>query len=166
MLIGETPGNQEDLAGHPFVGAAGNLLDEALAAVGIDRKSTYVTNVVKHFKWNPRGRLRLHGKPTASEIAACRPWLEAELDAVSPEIIVCLGATAAQALLGKNFRVTRQHGEVLSGLDGERIVATYHPAAVLRAPDDRRAAMRAEFVKDLQTVSDWLGKTKVRRAAK
>lgn len=158
ILIGETPGDQEDLTGHPFVGAAGRLLNEALAEAGIDRKTTYVTNAVKHFKWTPRGKRRLHAKPTSREIAACRPWLDAELNAVSARLIVCLGATAAQALLGKNFRVIRQRGEILPGPNETSILATYHPSAILRAPDDQRTQMRAEFVSDLQKAAAWLAK--------
>ena len=150
FLVGETPGDAEDQAGHPFVGPAGALLDLALEAAGIDRQEVFVTNVVKHFKWEPRGKRRLHAKPSSREIAACRPWLEAELALVRPRIIVCLGATAAQALLGRTFRVTKQRGEIVSG-DFGKVIATYHPAAVLRAPDeDRRQQMRQELIDDLR----------------
>jgi uracil-DNA glycosylase family protein len=162
MLIGETPGDQEDLAGHPFVGAAGRLLDETLAAVGIDRKRTYVTNAVKHFKWTPRGKRRLHGKPSSREIGACRPWLDAELEAISPQIIVCLGATAAQALLGKTFRVTRQRGELITDATGHNILATFHPSAILRAPEASRKVMREQFVSDLRIAAQWLAKRAAR----
>ncbi|HTU26358.1 MAG TPA: UdgX family uracil-DNA binding protein [Pirellulales bacterium] len=159
MLVGETPGDQEDLSGHPFVGAAGRLLDELLAAAGIDRAETYVTNVVKHFKWEPRGKRRLHAKPSSREIAACRPWLDAELATVEPALIVCLGATAARALLGSGFRVTRERGKVLESERGEKILATYHPSAVLRTPDEaRRHAMRDEMLADLHVAAEWLGK--------
>ena len=165
MLIGETPGDLEDLAGHPFVGAAGRLLNEALAEVGIDRKTIYVTNAVKHFKWIARGKRRLHAKPTSREIAACRPWLDAELAAVQAKLVVCLGATAAQALLGKAFRVTRQRGEFVAGPDNRTILATYHPSAILRAPDDRRDEMRVEFLHDLKLAAEWLSAAARRRAA-
>jgi uracil-DNA glycosylase len=150
VLVGETPGDTEDQAGHPFVGPAGVLLDHSLEAAGINRCEVFVTNVVKHFKWEPRGKRRLHAKPSAREIEACRPWLEAELALIHPRVIVCLGATAAQALLGRTFRVTRRRGEIVSG-DFGKIVATYHPAAVLRTPDeDRRQQMRQELIDDLR----------------
>jgi uracil-DNA glycosylase len=153
VLVGETPGDEEDKAGHPFVGPAGALLDEALEAAGIDRKHVYVTNVVKHFKWEPRGKRRLHAKPSSREIAACRPWLDAELELVRPRVIVCLGATAAQALLGRDFRVTKQRGEVLSASQGS-VVATYHPAAVLRAPAaDLRQQMKQALIDDLRVAA-------------
>jgi uracil-DNA glycosylase len=156
MFVGEQPGDKEDLAGHPFVGPAGRILDQALVEAGIDRAEVYVTNVVKHFKWSSgeRGKRRIHKKPRYSEIRACRPWLDAELRLVQPRVLVCLGATAAQALLGKSFRITRQRGQpVASGL-APYVVATVHPSAILRAPsdDDRRAQMR-EFVKDMRTVA-------------
>jgi uracil-DNA glycosylase len=157
MLVGETAGDQEDLAGRPFVGAAGRLLDEALVEVGIDRKTTYVTNIVKHFKWTPRGKRRLHAKPSSREIAACFPWLEAEIQSVDPELIVCLGATAAQGLLGRDFRITRQRGEILESPRAAHVLATYHPAAVLRAPEESaRRAMRADLVSDLTVAANWL----------
>ncbi|MBL9094632.1 MAG: UdgX family uracil-DNA binding protein [Planctomycetaceae bacterium] len=135
MIVGETPGDKEDLEGEPFVGPAGRLLDEALAAAHTDRKQVYVTNAVKHFKWEPRGTRRLHKKPSAREESACRPWLKAEFEVVRPHVILCLGATAAQALLGRKFRLTRRRGEIMSGEVCDRIIATYHPSAVLRAPD-------------------------------
>jgi DNA polymerase len=157
MLVGETPGDQEDRAGHPFVGPAGRLLDEVLEAVGIDRRDVFVTNAVKHFKWEPRGKRRLHKKPSAREAAACRPWFLAELEAVEPHTIVCLGATAAQALLGRDFRLTRDHGKPLPGRlssDGRRspwIVATWHPSAVLRAPTtEDRTKLKQTLIADLR----------------
>jgi uracil-DNA glycosylase family protein len=153
MLIGEQPGHDEDLAGHPFVGPAGRLLNRALVAAGIARADVYVTNVVKHFKWEPRGKRRIHAKPGPSEIAACMPWLQAELDLVKPDVVVCLGATAAQALLGSGFRVTRQRGEWVTSPWAPRVLATVHPSSILRAPDD--AARRREFeglVADLAVV--------------
>jgi uracil-DNA glycosylase len=153
VLVGEMPGDEEDRTGHPFVGPAGALLDQALESVGIERTKVFITNVVKHFKWEPRGKRRLHAKPSSREIAACRPWLDAELELVRPRVIVCLGATAAQALLGRNFRVTKQRGEVLSGPYGN-VVATYHPAAVLRAPDgEAREQMRQTLFDDLRTAA-------------
>ena|SRR2546422_3628327 len=154
MLVGEQPGNEEDLAGRPFVGPAGTLLDRALDAAGIERGRVYVTNVVKHFKWEPRGKRRIHQKPNAHEIAACRPWLEAEIAAVKPRVIVCLGATAAQALLGRQFRVTRDRGRLVDSPLGVKLLATVHPSAILRAPDDesRRSEMR-RFVEDLKHVA-------------
>src|SRR5436305_6338065 len=136
MLVGEQPGDREDREGHPFVGPAGRLLDEALEEAGIDRTRAYVTNVVKHFKWQARGKRRIHAKPSWSEIAACRPWLEAEIAVVEPRAIVCLGATAAQTLLGRQFRVTRQRGELLSSPLAGIVTATVHPSAILRAPDE------------------------------
>jgi uracil-DNA glycosylase family protein len=159
MLVGETPGDREDIEGRPFVGAAGRLLDEALAEVGIERDSVYVTNAVKHFKWTPRGKRRLHAKPSAREMTACRPWLEAEISILAPKLIVCLGATAAQALLGRLFRVTQQRGKLLSQESGREILATYHPSAVLRAPDEEtRRRMRREFFSDLKIAAEWLGR--------
>jgi DNA polymerase len=154
MLVGEQPGNDEDLAGRPFIGPAGRLLDEALAAAGIDRDDAYVTNVVKHFKWTPRGKRRIHQKPNAREIGACRPWLDAELDLVKPAVLVCLGATAAQALLGRTFRVSRQRGVFVPSPLAPRVMATVHPSSILRAPDDeaRRAEME-RFVADLRKVA-------------
>jgi DNA polymerase len=150
MMIGEQPGDQEDLTGKPFVGPAGRLLDDVLLEVGIPRDEVYVTNAVKHFKWTPRGKRRLHGKPTAREVAACRPWLEMEIRSVQADMIVCLGATAAQSLLGSKFRITQQRGEVLKTEFAHWLLATWHPSAILRAPDpDARAAMRKEFTSDL-----------------
>jgi DNA polymerase len=154
MLVGEQPGNEEDLSGRPFVGPAGRLLDRALAAAGIDRRSVYVTNSVKHFKWEPRGKRRIHQKPSAGEVRACRPWLEAEIGAVRPRAIVCLGATAAQALLGRAFRVTEHRGELVASPLAPLVMATVHPSSILRAPDD--AARRAELdqlVEDLTTLA-------------
>jgi DNA polymerase len=154
MLVGECPGDQEDLQGRPFVGPAGRLLDEALVAAGIPRDEVYVTNAVKHFKWEPRGKRRLHAKPSAREMAACRPWLEAEMDVIKPRAIVCLGATAAQALLGRAFRVTRQRGQLLPSDWGPKVLATYHPSAVLRSPHERdRHRMRQEMIDDLRVVA-------------
>jgi uracil-DNA glycosylase len=151
ILVGEVPGDQEDLAGKPFVGPAGRLLDDALAEAGINRKIVYVTNAVKHFKWEPRGKRRLHAKPSAREITACRPWLEAEIRTIEPRTIVCLGATAAQSLLGRTFRLTQHFGEAMHSQWAERVFATYHPSAILRAPDhDERLRMRKEFVKHLK----------------
>lgn len=143
MMVGEQPGHEEDLAGRPFVGPAGRLLDRALAAAAIDRDDVYVTNVVKHFKWEPRGKRRIHAKPNQTEIAACLPWLQAELDVVEPKVVVCLGATAAQALLGSRFRVTKERGRWVKAPWAERVLATVHPSAILRAPDDE--ARRREF---------------------
>jgi uracil-DNA glycosylase family protein len=159
MMVGEQPGDREDREGHPFVGPAGKLLDRCLEEAGIDRATVYVTNAVKHFKWEPRGKLRLHKKPSAAEIFACRPWLEAEVEAVKPALIVCLGATAAQALLGSGFRVTREHGTVQHREGWPPIVATAHPASILRAPsdEDRHRQMDA-FVADLRAAGDLLRK--------
>jgi DNA polymerase len=157
VMVGEQPGNEEDLAGHPFVGPAGKLLDRALAAAGIDRGAVYVTNAVKHFKWQPRGKRRLHEKPRDDDVEACLPWLEAEIAAVAPAIIVALGATAAQAMLGKSFRVTKQRGEVFPQPDGPPILATIHPSAVLRAPDsEARERELALLVADLAKVAPFL----------
>jgi uracil-DNA glycosylase len=158
VLVGETPGDEEDKSGHPFVGQAGALLDQTLEAAGINRQDVFVTNVVKHFKWEPRGKRRLHAKPSSREIAACRPWLEAELRLIGPRIIVCLGATAAQALLGRDFRVTKNRGEVMSGPLGT-VVATYHPAAVLRATDhDVRQEMKQSLIDDLRVAARVIAK--------
>ena len=158
MLVGEQPGDAEDLAGHPFVGPAGKLLDRALEEAGIDRTLVYVTNVVKHFKWEPRGKRRIHAKPSAGEIGACRPWLETEIALVRPRVLVCLGATAAQALLGKSFKVSRQRGEFIPSSLAPLVTATVHPSSVLRAPDDetRREEMR-RFVADLSRVAAAIG---------
>lgn len=153
LLVGEQPGDEEDRQGLPFVGPAGRLLDEALAGAGIDRDRTYVTNAVKHFKWSPaegRGKRRIHQKPNAGEIRACHPWLLAEIEAVQPDVIVCMGATAAQALLGSAFRVTKQRGVPIPFTSGARIVATVHPSSILRAPDSETRRIELQrFVADL-----------------
>jgi DNA polymerase len=153
MLVGEQPGNDEDLAGHPFVGPAGRILDEALEAAGIERNRAYVTNVVKHFKWEPRGKRRIHARPKAGEIGACRPWLDAEIAVVHPRVIVCLGATAAKALLGASFKVSVERGRFVDSPLAPLVTATVHPSSILRQPDSnaRREAMRA-FVGDLKKV--------------
>ena len=160
MLVGEQPGDAEDLAGHPFVGPAGRLLDTALEEAGIDRSQVYVTNVVKHFKWEPRGKRRIHAKPNAAEIGACRVWLEVEIALVKPRVLVCLGATAAQALLGKSFKVSQQRGTVVPSPLAPIVSATVHPSSILRAPDDetRREEMR-RFVKDLRTIAREISKS-------
>ena len=153
MLVGEQPGDAEDLAGQPFVGPAGRLLDRALTEAGIDRARVYVTNVVKHFKWEPRGKRRIHAKPNTTEIGACRPWLDAEIALVKPRVLVCLGATAAQALLGRGFKVTRQRGTFVQSPLAPLVTATVHPSSILRSPDEesRRQELR-EFVADLRKV--------------
>jgi DNA polymerase len=157
MLVGEQPGNDEDLAGAPFVGPAGRVLDRALEEVGVPRRDVYVTNVVKHFKWVAQGKRRIHAKPSPLEIGACLPWLEAELDFVKPEALVCLGATAAQALLGAKFRVTRQRGEWVSARWAPNVMATIHPSAILRAPDEEaRHAEMERFVADLRLLREVL----------
>jgi uracil-DNA glycosylase family protein len=157
MLVGEQPGNEEDLAGHPFVGPAGRLLDDALEQAGIDRKQAYVTNVVKHFKWEPRGKRRIHAKPNSVEIAACVPWLEAELEVVKPRALVCLGATAAQALLGRQFRVTQQRGTFVESSLARYVTATVHPSSILRAPDaETRHQEMSRFIDDLKRVAEVL----------
>jgi len=153
MLVGEQPGDREDRAGRPFVGPAGRLLDDALEEAGIDRTRAYVTNVVKHFKWTARGKRRIHAKPSWSEVAACRPWLDAELEVVQPQVLVCLGATAAQALLGRSFRVTKQRGEELESNLAPHVVATIHPSAILRADGEDRERELAAFVDDLRVVA-------------
>src|SRR5688572_22192673 len=154
MFVGEQPGNDEDLQGKPFVGPAGKLLDQALEEAGINRDDVYVTNMVKHFKWEPKGKRRIHKKPNAREIAACRPWLEAELEVVKPEVLVCLGASAAQALLGREFRVSQQRGEFVESPLATHVMATVHPSSILRAPDDEtRRAERKRFVEDLKKVA-------------
>jgi uracil-DNA glycosylase family protein len=151
LLIGEQPGDYEDVAGRPFVGPAGKIMDRALAEAGIDRKHVYVTNAVKHFKWEPRGKRRIHQKPNSREIAACKPWLEAELRLVKPKLVVCLGATAGQAIFGPSFRVTRERGKVLSSKLAPRVVATVHPSSLLRQPDEEsREREYAHFVSDLR----------------
>ena len=154
LFVGEQPGDQEDLAGLPFVGPSGRLLDDAMEEAGIDRRSAYVTNAVKHFKWEPRGKRRIHKKPNAREIAACKPWLAAELAVVRPRVVVALGATAAQALLGPAFRVTRDRGKIVESAEFGRVIATVHPSSILRAPDDSaRRAERRRFVADLRRVA-------------
>ena len=159
VLVGEQPGDREDLEGRPFVGPAGRLLDEALQDAGIDRDAAYVTNAVKHFKWQPRGKRRIHQKPNAAEIAACRPWLDAELAVVRPEVLVCLGATAAQALLGGSFRVTRDRGRLVESPLAPATLATVHPSSILRAPDDEtRRRERRLFVDDLRVAALELGR--------
>jgi DNA polymerase len=158
MFVGEQPGDVEDLSGHPFVGPAGKLLDRALAEARIERAQVYVTNVVKHFKWEPRGKRRIHKKPNAGEIAACRPWLDAEIARVKPHAIVCLGATAAQALLGRQFKVTAHRGEFITSPLAPVVLATVHPSSLLRAPDEEtRRRETNRFIDDL---------LKVRRALK
>jgi uracil-DNA glycosylase len=159
VLVGEQPGDKEDLSGKPFVGPAGALLDKALVEAGIDRKEVYVTNAVKHFNWEPRGKRRIHKKPNALHIAACRPWLDAEIAAIKPQVIVCLGATAAQALLGKSFRVTQSRGELMPSELAPYILATVHPSSILRAPDeDSRHEEMAKFIADLRKVKSVLEK--------
>ncbi|HTZ73922.1 MAG TPA: UdgX family uracil-DNA binding protein [Candidatus Aquilonibacter sp.] len=154
MFVGEVPGDQEDLAGKPFVGPAGNLLNKALAEAGIDRSKAYVTNAVKHFNWEPRGKRRIHKKPSAAEISACRPWLDAEISRLKPRVIVCLGATAAQALLGKDFRVTQHRGQFIDSPLAPYVAATVHPSSVLRAPDDEtRHEEMKRFVADLKKIA-------------
>src|SRR5438477_5964504 len=151
MLVGEQPGDYEDVAGKPFVGPAGKIMDRALEEAGINRKDVYVTNAVKHFKWEPRGKRRIHQKPNSREIAACRPWLEAELRLVKPKLVVCLGATAGQTIFGPTFRVTRERGKVLSSKLAPKVVATVHPSSLLRQPDEEsRDREYARFVVDLK----------------
>jgi len=153
LFIGEQPGDQEDLAGRPFVGPAGRVLDEALVEVGIPRKEVFVTNAVKHFKWEPRGKRRIHQKPTLGEVKACRPWLETEIALVKPQGIVCLGATAAQSLLGPQFRITRDRGRFFDSEWASWITATIHPSAILRMPDrEKREEARALFLEDLRKI--------------
>jgi uracil-DNA glycosylase len=159
MLVGEQPGDQEDIQGRPFVGPAGKILDKALEEVGIDRNEVYVTNAVKHFKWEPRGKRRIHKKPNSMEITACKPWIEAEIQVVQPEVIVCLGATAAQALLGRQFKVSTQRGVWVESPLAPFVMATVHPSSLLRAPDDetrRRETVR--FIADLERVHEALKK--------
>ena len=154
MLVGEQPGNDEDLAGRPFVGPAGRLLDRALAEAGLDRRATYVTNAVKHFKWTPRGKRRIHEKPTAREVEACRPWFQTELDLVKPDLVVALGATAAQSLLGPAVRVTKERGHVLDAPLGARVLLTVHPSSLLRITDDAERDQAMErFVADLRVAA-------------
>jgi uracil-DNA glycosylase len=154
VFVGEQPGNDEDLAGKPFVGPAGRLLDTALEQAGIDRSKAYVTNVVKHFKWEAAGKRRIHKKPNAREIAACRPWLEAELAVLKPAVLVCLGATAAQALLGRDFRVSEQRGQFVPSPLAPHVMATVHPSSILRTPDrEARHAAERQFIQDLKKVA-------------
>lgn len=161
MLVGEQPGDKEDIAGHPFVGPAGRLLDEALEEAGIDRSSVYVTNAVKHFSWtaDERGKRRIHKKPRYSEVQACRPWLEAEIGVTKPWVIVCLGATAAQALLGKDFSVTQQRGKFVKSSLAPRVMATVHPSSILRAQDEpSRREQKQAFIRDLMVAAREIGK--------
>jgi len=151
VFVGEQPGDQEDLEGRPFVGPAGKLLDQALEEAGIDREQVYVTNVVKHFKWKSQGKRRIHQKPNWKEIGACRPWLDAEIAVLKPRVLVCLGATAAQALLGRDFRVSRQRGELVESPLAEKTIATVHPSSILRAED--RDVQFEEFVRDLRKIA-------------
>ena len=154
MLVGEQPGDKEDLAGKPFVGPAGRVLDEALEAAGIDRSTVFITNAVKHFKWRPAGKRRLHEKPNRSEIAACRLWLDAELALLKPQVVVALGATAAQALIAPNFKVTQQRGKLIPSPLAPHVMATVHPSSILRAPDEAARAREMErFVSDLKAVA-------------
>jgi DNA polymerase len=159
MLVGEQPGDQEDIQGRPFVGPAGKILDKALAEAGIDRKDVYVTNAVKHFKWEPRGKRRIHKKPNSIEITACKPWIEAEIEVVHPQVIVCLGATAAQALLGREFKVSTQRGVWVPSPLAPFVMATVHPSSLLRAPDEETRRLETRrFVADLKLVHKALEK--------
>jgi DNA polymerase len=160
VFVGEQPGDKEDLAGKPFVGPAGRVFDEGLAVAGIDRRAAFVTNAVKHFKWEARGKRRIHQKPNAAELAACRPWLDAELDAVRPKVLVLLGATAAQALLGRQFRVTKNRGRPVESDLAPQVLATVHPSSILRQrTDEERAAAMADFVSDLRVVAKLLAES-------
>jgi uracil-DNA glycosylase family protein len=157
ILLGEVPGDEEDKQGHPFVGPAGRLLDAALDEIGLSRDEVYVTNAVKHFRWEPRGKRRLHKKPSWRQIEACKPWLHAEILVVKPHVIVCLGATAAQSMLGREFRITKHRGKFFKSEEAAWLMATYHPSAVLRAPEKKdRDRMRGEFVDDLQHAAERL----------
>jgi uracil-DNA glycosylase len=157
VFVGEQPGDREDVEGRPFVGPAGRLLERAIEEAGLDRRRIYLTNVVKHFKWEPRGKKRIHQKPNAAEISACRPWLDAELAVIRPAAVVCLGATAAQALLGRTFKVTQHRGEVMRAAFAPLVMATVHPSSILRAPDDEaRRAELERFVADLRVLRDAL----------
>jgi DNA polymerase len=163
VMVGEQPGDAEDLAGEPFIGPAGRLLDSVLDEVGIDRSQVYVTNAVKHFKWTPRGKRRMHAKPSAREVSACRPWLEAELDLIKPEVLVCLGATAAQSLLGRSFRLTKSRGRPFESDWAHWTLATYHPSAVLRAKQtDQADEVMAAFVEDMRSVAKLIHRRKPR----
>ena len=158
MLVGEQPGDQEDIAGKPFVGPSGKIMNRALEDAGIDRKKVYVTNAVKHFKWEPRGKRRLHKKPNSREIAACRPWLEAEIRLIKPKLVVCLGSTAGQTIFGPSFRVTRERGKVLSSKLAPKVVATVHPSSLLRQPDEEsREREYKNFVADLRVAAKTAG---------
>jgi DNA polymerase len=166
MFVGEQPGDKEDIIGKPFVGPAGAVLDKALVAAGIDRNEVYVTNVVKHFKWEPRGKRRIHKKPNALQITACRPWLDAEIAVTKPRVVVLLGATAAQAILGKNFRVTEQRGQLIASETAPYVMATVHPSSILRAPDDEsRHAEMARFIDDMKKVAQVIHRDQGERAA-
>jgi DNA polymerase len=166
LFVGEQPGDQEDLIGKPFIGPAGQILNRALEEAGIDRRAVYVTNTVKHFKWQPRGKRRIHQKPSSRDIASCRPWLDAELRAVRPNIMVCLGSTAAQAIFGPHFRVTRERGRILESQFAFRVVTTIHPSALLRQPDDKsRRREYALFVQDLRVALSATGETSPARSA-
>jgi uracil-DNA glycosylase len=165
MFVGEQPGDKEDLEGRPFVGPAGAILDRTLEEAGIDRSKVYVTNVVKHFKWEPRGKRRIHKKPNSLQITACRPWLEAEIARVRPRVVVLLGATAAQAMMGAKFRVTQERGKIVSSSFAPHVMATVHPSSILRAPDDEsRRRERQQFLQDLRALAKFLEEQK-RRAA-
>jgi DNA polymerase len=167
ILVGEQPGDKEDLMGRPFVGPAGNILNKALEIAGIERGETYVTNIVKHFKWEPRGKKRIHKKPNTLQIAACRPWFDAEVQVIKPQVVICLGATAAQAILGRKFKVTKNRGELIfDSAIAVAVMATVHPSSILRAPDDesRREAM-ASFVDDLKVASKYIHQHVVSKAA-
>ena len=155
IFIGEQPGDQEDLTGKPFVGPAGKLLDEVLEEVGIDRSEVYVTNAVKHFKWEPRGTRRIHSKPNSREMAACKPWLSAEFQAIKPQMVICLGATAAQDLFGSKFKITKERGKIMQDTGiAPMVMATVHPSSILRAPDhDAREQARKDFTADLETAA-------------
>lgn len=155
LILGEQPGDTEDRLGKPFVGPAGRLLDELLGEAGISRHEVYVTNSVKHFKWTPRGKRRLHARPSSRDLLACRPWFEAELAAVCPRLVVCLGATAAQQFPGQGFRVTRS-GDRFTRVDGQTVLPTLHPSAILRAESDRRAILRSTLLKHLTSAVEWL----------
>jgi uracil-DNA glycosylase family protein len=156
VFVGEQPGDHEDLQGRPFVGPAGKLLDKAMVEAGIDRSQAYVTNAVKHFKWQARGKRRIHAKPNWNEIAACRPWLDAELAVLKPRVLVCLGATAAQALLGRQFRVSRERGRLVESPLADYVTATVHPSSILRARDEDRGLQLRELVADLRKVAELL----------
>src|SRR6185437_2315259 len=163
LMVGEQPGDKEDLQGRPFVGPAGAILDKALAAAGIDRNEVYVTNIVKHFKWEPRGKRRIHKKPSALEVSACRPWLDAEIAVTRPDVVVLLGASAAQGLLGRDFRVSQQRGQWISSPLAPSVMATVHPSSILRAPDEetRHEEMR-RFIADLKKAA---GRIRLPKAA-